>query len=235
MLTFHYVPDGTAAIDNLTQRLTEELQASKNVLWLIGGGSNIGLSVTVMQSLPAELQTQLTILMTDERYGDFNHPDSNDRQLREAGFQPGQSTYRPMLQQQNLSLEDTVSAYNRQLAEALQDADIVIAQLGIGPDGHIAGMLPRSPAVEGAELYSGYDAGTFTRITMTPPALRQVHVAYTFAFGAPKREALQRLQTEELPLEEQPAQILKELAEAHLFSDQVSEEIAPAPDAVNPS
>ncbi len=64
-----------------------------------------------------------------------------------------------------------------------------------------------------------------TRLTLTFSALRQLTAAYVFAFGKPKQKTLMSLQKEALPLEQQPAQILNELPEAYLYSDQVGEHV----------
>jgi len=68
---------------------------------------------------------------------------------------------------------------------------------------------------------SGYSAQDFVRITLTPVALKKVGVAYAFAFGASKKIALGSLISKDLPIVEQPSQILKSISEAFLCSDQV--------------
>jgi hypothetical protein len=47
-----------------------------------------------------------------------------------------------------------------------------------------------------------------------------VTVAYLLAYGEDKRPALENLKTE-LPPNQQPAQILKDIAEAYVYNDQV--------------
>lgn len=207
----------------LLDRLVEELDAGKNVVWLVPGGSNIPLSVSVMDTIGAELTKRLTIYLTDERYGEIDHIDSNTRQLREAGFDPKQARMVNVLAR-GLGLEETSEQYALSIAAAFEAADIVIAQMGMGPDGHICGILPGSPAVESEKLVVGYVTETFTRITLTPKALKQyVDAAYVFAFGEAKKEALVNLLTDK-PLSEQPAQVLKSLEEAYVYNDQLTGE-----------
>jgi 6-phosphogluconolactonase/glucosamine-6-phosphate isomerase/deaminase len=83
--------------------------------------------------------------------------------------------------------------------------------------------LPGSPAITDEKFVAGYDAGNFTRITLTPPALRQIAVAFAFVYGKSKFEALQNLHDNDLPLDEQPAQILKQLNESYVYNDQIGE------------
>lgn len=209
-------------IKDLSARLTTELKTGKKVLWFIGGGSNIEASVKIMANLPDELTKQLAIFLTDERYGDVDHIHSNSKQLFDTGFQPKDAIFLPMLQP-GFTMEETQERYAQALERAVDHADIVIAQSGIGPDGHIAGILPHSPAVKATGWITGYQAPNYTRVTMTFDALRHIDAAYYMAFGDDKKEALTRLRDEALSLDDQPAQILKELPEAYVYNDQIGE------------
>lgn len=202
----------------LYERLRRELEAGEQVLWLVPGGSNIPLTVEVMLRLPDDLTSRLTVMLTDERYGEVDHLDSNTRQLREAGFTPAKATVIPVLQAA-MSLNETVEHYKSELSAAFAHASVVIGQFGMGPDGHIAGILPGSPAVISSSLVAGYQAEKFTRITMTPPAFQHVDTAYVYAFGDAKRQALENL-SKNISLDEQPAQIVKSLPEAYVYNDQ---------------
>lgn len=221
MLTFHREPNAIKAAAALATRLTSELTAGKEVLWLVPGGSNIALSVEAIRALPAGRLDKLTCMLTDERYGKPGHADSNQQQLAEAGFMGNGVNFLPTLIP-DLTLEDTCKQYAMLALEAMDKAEVIIGQFGVGGDGHIAGILPRTAAVteDPAQLVSGYDAGVFQRITLTPPALRRIDVAYAFVYGEAKLTALRKLKSETLPLAEQPSQILKELPEAHLYTDQ---------------
>jgi 6-phosphogluconolactonase/glucosamine-6-phosphate isomerase/deaminase len=209
-------------IDALAKRLQTELTASKRVLWLIGGGSGIQATVAVMDALPAELTEHLSIFMTDERYGEVGHVNSNARQLTEAGFTPKEAIFVPMLQP-GFSMDETQERYEQALKQAVEHADIVIAQSGIGPDGHIAGILPHSVAVNASGWITSYEAPHYTRMTMTFEALRQIDTAYYMAFGDEKKPALTSLRDENLSLDDQPAQILKEIKEAYVYNDQIGD------------
>jgi 6-phosphogluconolactonase/glucosamine-6-phosphate isomerase/deaminase len=169
-------------IKDLTVRLTKELKSGKKVLWLIGGGSNIQASVQVMSKLPEELTKNLSIFMTDERYGEVGHVHSNSRQLTEAGLEPKDAVFVHMLQP-GFSLDETQERYGKALEAAVAHANIVIAQSGIGPDGHIAGILPHTAAVKASGWVTGYESAPYTRMTMTFDALRHIDAAYFMAFG----------------------------------------------------
>lgn len=208
---------GTSA---LSQRLKQELKQGEHVLWLVCGGSNIAAAVRVMDSIPQEASKQLSIFLTDERYGAVGHTDSNARQLHDAGFQPKDAIFVPVLEP-GFTLEETQERYSEASKRALEHADVVIAQFGIGPDGHIAGILPHSPAVTADEWVTAYDAPPYTRVTLTFLALRHITAAYAMVFGDAKHRALQQLRDEDLSLADEPSQILKALPEAYVYNDQL--------------
>lgn len=216
------IAEGTAP---LSDRLITELKAGKQVVWVLTGGSNIQLCAAVMEKIPENLTELLTVFLTDERYGPVGHPDSNERQLEEAGFVPKRAHWIKVLQDDDTTMEDTAKRYAEQISAACAVADVVIAVVGMGPDGHVCGILPASPAVNSDKLVMGYASDPYQRITLTPKALRQfVDTAYVFAFGEGKRQALENLR-KDLPLDEQPAQVLKQLPEAYVYNDLIEGEV----------
>lgn len=215
----HELSDG---LEPLRDRLLNDLRDGLEVLWLATGGSSMPLSVAVMAQLPDQLTERLTIMLTDERYGEVGHSDSNAHQMDELGFLPKQATVLPVLRE-GLSLVETCQQYAADFQSQAKSADSIIGMFGMGADGHIAGCLPGTPAVSSADLAAGYTTETFTRVTLTPKAIQQVNVAYLFAFGEAKRSALERLRSESLSLDVQPVQILKQLPEAYIYNDQIGD------------
>lgn len=220
-VSFIYKQDQHDVTKELQSQLLEKLTSHQRVTWLVPGGSNIALSVEIMKAVPKELRSYLTILQTDERFGIYDHPDSNWRQLREAGFDATGASVETILQESNLSLEDTVRRYGKVIETVFSASDDVIGQFGIGADGHIAGALPGSPAINSADAVVGYETADFTRVTLTMKSLRRMNTAYVFAFGDSKRETLDTLAQTDVALEEQPAQVIKQLPEAYVYSDQI--------------
>lgn len=214
--------DGVA---DLAKRLVRELSSGKRVLWLVSGGSNIPASVKVMMNMPESLSKNLSISLIDERWGPPGHKDSNWQQLLQAGFDGKQASLLPVLRP-GVGFQQAIKYYDDLIRRALADNDTAIGQLGIGPDGHIAGILPGSPAAsENKALAVGYEAPPLKRLTLTFPALRRLDATYVLAFGGSKRQALESLLSEKHGLDEQPSQILKEVAEAYVYNDQVGEDV----------
>ncbi len=211
------------AISPLTSKLKGALNLGPT-LWLVPGGSNIPLVVAVMTSLSAELTDNLIIGLTDERFGPYNHPDSNWTQLRAAGFDPKRAQIIETLKAGvDSSLESAVLSYNSELDTILDEVSAAIGLFGMGADGHIAGILPNSPATNETSYttVTGYNATPFNRITISFSAIRRLNSVFLIAMGETKRAQIERLITQEAPLNEQPAQIIKQVSEAYLYNDQL--------------
>jgi 6-phosphogluconolactonase/glucosamine-6-phosphate isomerase/deaminase len=213
--------DGVA---DLTSRLVRELAGGRRVLWLTSGGSNIPSTVQIMDNIPPGQSKNLSVSLADERYGEPGHSDSNWAQLMQSDFKGKDAVLLPVLKPGN-SFEETIISYNKLVEKAFADNDVIVAQLGIGSDGHVAGILPNSPATTAKTLVAGYEDPPLKRLTLTFPALSRVTAAYVFAFGEPKRKALAELHDKALPPGKQPAQILNGLPEAYMYSDQVGEHV----------
>jgi 6-phosphogluconolactonase/glucosamine-6-phosphate isomerase/deaminase len=221
--------DPSQGIEAMATRISDALNAGRKALWLVCGGSNISVAAKAMERIrvrtKADAISSLTVGLTDERYGAVGHKDSNWQQLVDARINLHKVSLMPVLI--GKSLEATVSEYNASLAMKIKNlhdnGGLVIAMFGIGADGHIAGILPHTEAAEEMDrLATGYKAGPYIRITMTLKAIEHVDTAYAFVFsgGSTTKEAMmQRLVHEDLDLEEQPAQIMKKLAEANLYTD----------------
>jgi 6-phosphogluconolactonase/glucosamine-6-phosphate isomerase/deaminase len=223
-MQFICTEDWQPGIDDITKRLQTSLTNGHQVLWLVTGGSNVQAIVAIMQNLDSDITTQLTILLSDERYGPVGHPNSNGAQLNAAGFAPKRATLLPVLVA-GLDLAATRTHYEESALTAFRESDMIIGQFGIGSDGHIAGILPNSPATNTAEFVCAYEAADFTRLTLTAHALKRLAVAYAFVFGDSKATALEKLNEQTLPYAEQPSQILKELPEAYIYNDQIGDTI----------
>ena len=196
----------------ITTFIQTALNANQKVLWLVSGGSAIDIAVkAASQITPNPL---LSIILIDERYGDKGHNDSNDKQLLEAGFSlPVHSILI------NATKEETVKAYELYLAEMLALADIKIALVGMGSDGHTAGILPISPttlALNSCAL--GYQWTDYYRITATPRIFKYIDKVYLWVQGESKKEALLKLTTIHDP-QLQPAQYLKEAKNLVVYTD----------------
>jgi 6-phosphogluconolactonase/glucosamine-6-phosphate isomerase/deaminase len=221
-MVFRKVTSAEAVTNYLTDVLRAKLGAGQRVLWLIPGGSAIGVAVAVAQNLQDTDLRGLTVTLTDERYGPVGHADSNWLQLEQAGFSLPGARLVPVLH--GHSIEETTTEFAQHLQEYCQGAAYCLGFFGMGPDGHTAGILPNSPAVAMTDWAASYQGPDFMRVTMTAPAIAALSEAVVYAMGEAKAEPLQRLQTE-LSLAEQPAQALKQVPKLTIFNDQIGESV----------
>src|SRR5690242_15322144 len=120
----------------ITDKLSQQLKAGKRVLWLVPGGSSIAVAAEVAKQLEAgnvPLEN-LTVTLTDERYGAVGHPDSNWLQLEQVGFELPGATMQPVLT--GATRDETVANFAKTLDDDLNANDYRLGFFGIGPDGH---------------------------------------------------------------------------------------------------
>lgn len=220
-MKFVRVNDTRQVVDYLTETLEKQLGKGR-VLWLVPGGSSIGIAAEVSKRLAGRDLSGLTVSLTDERYGYVGHKDSNWRQLQEQDFALPGARLQPVLTGADMTV--TAQRYGDNLETFLGGCDYRLGFFGIGADGHTAGILPHSPALGVEGMAAAYDAGNFKRITVTARAIKRLDEAVVYAAGQEKRPVLRQLQQENLPIEQQPAQLLKSVPELTIFNDSVGDE-----------
>ncbi len=131
------------------------------------------------------------------------------------------------------TMEESSSEYNQTISDLWKSASKKIAVLGIGEDGHTAGLLPGyQKQWDVDQLVVGYTHnGQFPqRISLTPKALRSLDYALVVAAGESKRPVLNRLQSLQrsdlsrkgqtfVDLDRFPVGILPEMKEVEIFTD----------------
>jgi 6-phosphogluconolactonase/glucosamine-6-phosphate isomerase/deaminase len=206
------------AADSIAGRLATLLE-SQPVTWFVSGGSNIGLQTRAIRLLATHSNiSQLTILLIDERYGPIGHQDSNWQQLTDAGFMIDGPQYIAPFTSAETTLDDAVQRYETIVADQLATT-YCFAQLGMGNDGHVSGILPGSPAAATtSRLVMGYEHEPYQRLTTTFRALRQLHEIALVAYGQAKWPQLAKLIQSVSPIE-QPAQIIKDIPLVTIYTD----------------
>ncbi|PIR68677.1 hypothetical protein COX93_01290 [Candidatus Nomurabacteria bacterium CG_4_10_14_0_2_um_filter_30_12] len=202
--------------DFIASSILKQLDLDKKVLFFIAGGSSVSVAVAVANNLKKDLLSNLVVVLTDERYGEVSHKDSNFFQLIEKGFDIPQAKIIPVLNNDDKII--TVEKFSKILGQELKKSDYKIALFGIGADGHVAGILPYSGAVYSEDLVYGYDTPTFSRITITPKVIKDLDEAIVWAQGENKWEALENLE-KDIDINLAPAQILKKVPLLTIFTD----------------
>ncbi|GAC1390825.1 MAG: hypothetical protein NVSMB46_01360 [Candidatus Saccharimonadales bacterium] len=215
--------DAQHASEEFTAYLNQQLAAKKTVCWFIPGGSNLTHVVSILQNV--HNRSLLSISLTDERYGPYGHRDSNWFQLKELGASLRDihtfAVIRP-----GSSLEETTQYYDTFARSLIHDSDISICMLGMGQDGHIAGILPQSEAAKDVLNYvHNYSAPPFERITLTFKAISACTTVFCFAYGAGKDKILTDFESNKALPVVLPVQFLKELPHAYLYNELIGESL----------
>lgn len=228
MVTFHN-EGAEIGITKMAYDIAAPLLSGKNVTWLVSGGSNIDLALAAMGEVRMILQNKiandsqkqnhqsaldaarLTITLIDERYGPVGHADSNWQQLADKGFFAAVERLSNLLPNLPLRVEllpvlvdgrdfaSTAAIFAEKIKKIFAAGDYTVAQLGMGVDGHIAGILPHLPAttvqMASENLVCHYEnqSRPHQRITLSFEALKKMNKAYLFAFGQAKLPWIEKL------------------------------------------
>lgn len=209
--------------DHIASRLINHLAAGEKVLWLVPGGSSIRIAVLVSRMLVGVSLSNLTVMLTDERYVMVGHDDSNWHQLQQEVFTLPGATMIPVLEGEDMAM--TTTAYAHHLSTKLHDNDYRLGFFGIGSDGHTAGILPHSPALLSNDYAASYDAGNYKRVTMTELAIKCLDEVVVYATGEAKWPVLDDLEKTNMSPQDQPAQLLKSVPKLIVFNDYKGENI----------
>lgn len=207
-------------IDYVATTLLQHMRDGQSVAWLVPGGSGIDVAVEVSKQLRTSGVdlTRLSVTLTDERYGAIGHADENWQQLLDKGFVlPGARLYRVL--RDGVGATDTADVFAETLDTLLHHSDFSIGMFGVGDDGHIAGIKPHSPAVACDDWACAYDWDDYSRITMTSHAIIELDEAVIYAVGGAKAEVLEELLHSDVAVDDQPAQIIKQVGRRTLFTD----------------
>ena len=206
-----------AAAEHLASTIKEHLTAGDHVFWFLSGGSGIKVVLETDRLLAGTDLTNLSVTLSDERYGPVGHPDENWQQLLDGGMKlKGTTMYRPLIGEEPAKTTDEFGAWIMQVMSAAQ---YKIGLFGIGSDGHTAGIKPHSSAIEASAWANSFTGDDFERITITPLAVSQLDEVIIQASGVDKLPVLQQLTQATLDVADQPAQILKTVANCTLYTD----------------
>jgi 6-phosphogluconolactonase len=216
MIVWQQIGRPKQAVSFIKNRLLQHLDRGKRVTWLIPGGSAAEIARQVAAGLSGkQFLSRLSVTLTDERYGPPGHKDSN-WQLPDKGFGLKQANLYPVLRGKDL--QQTADDYSSTLNRLLNESDYSVALAGIGPDGHIFGIKPGSPAVDSSSDVAGYHWDDYTRITPTINYLEKIDEVIIYSVGEEKWPQFEAL-GQEIPPARQPAQFLKRLKKVIILND----------------
>ncbi|MBI4253141.1 6-phosphogluconolactonase [Candidatus Uhrbacteria bacterium] len=207
--------------------------ARRSILLLCSGGSALDL----LQDTPKDcLGPNMTLGVLDERYSS-DEAINNFAQLEKTSFfQAARRAGAHVIDtrpKEGETHEQLTLRFESELRSWMKDhpGGIIVATMGIGSDGHTAGIMPFPEdetlfwALFGelGRFVQDYDAGDKNqhpqRITITLSFLVMINHAIVYCVGEGKRIALERVMAEEGSCAHTPARIIREMKDVLLFTD----------------
>lgn len=197
---------------------------------LLSGGSAVAAYTAVADAVLREELPSLAIGQIDERYGEPGHDDSNELAIEQSTglVSASQAISTPYFSMLNHGgpMTELADRYDEILRMEMKKRQ-VMAVLGIGPDGHTAGILPMDgekfdEVFQPGRLVVGYEApGPYPRrITVTPNLLLHCSTVIVVVAGEQKTVALRdSFISPDVPVHKTPAVLLRRCRNVHVFSD----------------
>lgn len=228
------------ALLHLTHLVTQELHKGRRVLLFLSGGSAVQLYKKLGESLLRnEIDSSyIAFAQVDERFQPEDKNDVNAVSIERTGLWEvcKKKNIPYYLISQEGTLEDSARQYNETVSKLLTEYPYRLAILGIGEDGHTAGLLPfherywnKKPMVVGYTVKERQNntAVSFCqrfrfkkRVTLTPKALK-LNFALVVASGEKKRWAIENAFKKENKnsIDIYPAALLQKIQKVDLFTD----------------
>lgn len=221
------------ASEALQAVLREKKQLGTPVLLLLSGGSAFSILESVSHGI---LGPHMTIGVLDERYSTDENVNNFSQfthiALYASAFAVG-ARFIDTRVKNNETQKQLGMRFETDIWNWLErnSAGVIVATMGIGVDGHIAGIMPfpENSALfqelfeDDTKLVVAYDAGDKNRyplrITVTLPFLRRyVNHAIMYAVGEEKNAAVRRVFTKEGSLTQTPARVVHEMKDVKMYS-----------------
>lgn len=164
----------------------------QNTLLLLSGGT----SPDLLYRLIAQDKSLNpgAVALVDERFGSPMHGDSNEKMISDTGLveylsSKGIPFYRILKKNNMVSIAEQ---YERIIRDLLRKFSKKVAVMGIGVDGHTAGIKPRLSCNHSRWViaYDDKNKPFGKRITLTFEALNKINEFIILIFGENKKEAL---------------------------------------------
>lgn len=194
------VKDAEEGIE-VAQAVLEKILDRKTILFLSGGKTPKELFEQVAQGQQLQVGA---VALVDERYGEKFHANSNEKMVQDTGLyrflELQNIPFYPILQNEK-SREVSAEEYDQILRHIFATFPKSVGILGIGLDGHTAGLPAQSSKfkvqnskLDDYHLVTDFDnfPGDFKeRISMTFLGLSMLDILLVLVFGEEKKEALE--------------------------------------------
>jgi 6-phosphogluconolactonase/glucosamine-6-phosphate isomerase/deaminase len=215
--------------ENLNSFLAENKKLP--ILLMLSGGSALSILDYVGESV---LGPNLTVSMLDERFS--QDPEINNfARLQKTDFYKdafeAEASFFGTLPRNGELMENLRQRWDKNLKIWRKEnpKGLIVATLGMGPDGHTAGILPFPEAHDEfsrlfntAEWTAAYDAGEKgkypQRVTATLTFLKLADASFAFVAGPEKQEKFSQLISRNAKTAELPAMVWHEMKNIKVFT-----------------
>lgn len=233
-MDIHRLRDVEEARQQAGKRLEQLLKKyeRQDVLFLSSAGS----SLSILEHVDIADARQLTISVLDERFSADKDINNFSQLSKTSFFIDAVSKGANVLQtipQEGEDLEQFGDRFERQLRNwrLAHKNGMIVATIGMGTDGHIAGIFPYPELPEmfkdsfmsenWTHAYSAVGKHEIEdRVTVTIPFLCS-HITHAIAYivGQEKQDAIVRAMEDEGSLAQTPARVLQTMKDVYLFTD----------------
>lgn len=188
-----YAKDEHEASQKTLELLKQKVD--QNTLLLLSGGQTPKTLYTLI-SQDQSLKPGAVALL-DERFGEPNHPNSNERMIEKTGlwkfFQDKKILIYKILEP-GKSPEQLANQYNQTIKELLEKYTNKIAIVGLGADCHTVGLKPNLDYDHSKLVITFDDIGGYfgIRITTTFESLEKIDEFLLLVLGEGKRKAIEK-------------------------------------------
>ncbi len=187
-----YYKRGKDAAEAAARAIVADIEGEVNLF--LSGGSSFEVFVDVDELLDAAHKQQINLYQVDERYGPVGHTDCNWNLLKQIDASTYKSAH-PVLTGEDAS--ETAARYSHKVDQTLHSGAFNIAILGVGEDGHVAGVKPMAKSqfddIFTTNSVVEYQWEDFHRITTTLDTLKQFDHLLIDADGHSKQKVMDRL------------------------------------------
>lgn len=238
MINIHTVSENQVW-DTSSERLIEIIKqnSSKKILLLLSGGSVVGMYGNLVRWIKdKKIRDKFAMGQVDERFkpnGEWKmenarmNIDINANAIWKTGLwevcEERKIPYFTITQEG--TFEESARMYNARMHECMNEYTFKMAILGIGEDGHTAGLLPGYAKGWDKERWIvGYKNSSVypQRITITPKAIRLLDYALVAAVGGEKKWAIEKIVKDirDANIDRTPGLLLRGIQNVDLFTDQ---------------
>lgn len=221
----------------LAQMIVRIATHHKKALLLLSAGSWVQVYDELRFDSMMHDFSNISIGLVDERW--VSHDDANSNQLQVRSSYMVQymelhgASYIPIIQDMHMSSVKNIEVISSRYTSLIAEGCYLCMTMGIGGDGHTAGILPTSSEVLFENRFSAPTPVVYyevqpsettnqfrQRITVTPDFIRSADEVVIYGRGPEKEPILQRLLSGKEQIYSFPAQLLTEMGEkATLYTD----------------